>query len=252
MKLLLDVAAEPIETFGRRLGYSEPFRLADSTASKPLPEWKMEEDDAPILRYIYRHAQPRRHLEFGTWQGAGVVACLESCGATVWTINLPEGKTEAGGRWTYADNRPREEPLPAGARTKPLDDRRHTVQTDSHGFIGHLYISRGLGHRVCQILADSREWDISNYPPGFFESCLIDGGHDEQVVISDLHKALNLVRSGGLIIFHDFCPVKEVRATCPSTVGVLAAVGREMPYLKKSLSDMFWIKPSWLLVGVRR
>lgn len=252
MTLLVDVAAEPIGTFGRRLGFPEPFRVAESSARKPLPDWRMEEDDVPILRYIYRHAQPRRHLEFGTWEGAGVIACLESCGATVWTINLPAGETEASGRWAYADNRPREDPLPAGARTAPLDDDRHTVQTDSYGFIGHLYLARGLGHRVCQVFADSREWEISNYPPGFFDSCLIDGGHDEEVVRSDLSKALTLLRSGGLMLVHDFCPVEEVRAACPSTAGVLAAVGREMRLLKRSLSDMFWIDPSWLLVGVRR
>lgn len=252
MKRLIDVPEEPVDSFGERLGFPEPFRPPEGSAAKPLSEWKMDDDDAPILRYVYRHLRPRRHLEFGTWQGAGVVACLESCDATVWTINVPGGETDADGRWAYADNRPLEEPLPAGAKTRPLDENRHTAQTDAHGFIGHLYLSRGLGHRVCQIYADSRDWDIANYPPGFFDSSLIDGGHDEEVVAGDLHKAMTLVRAGGLVIVHDFCPVEDVRAACPSTAGVLAAVSREMPYLRESLSDLFWIKPSWLLVGVRR
>ncbi len=252
MELLIDVPAESVATFGGRLGFAEPFCISESSARKSLPDWKMEEDDAPILRYVYHHAQPRRHLEFGTWQGAGVVSCLESCNATVWAINLPGGETEADGRWAYADNRPLAEPLPAGAKTRPLDENRHTVQTDAYSFIGHVYLSRGLGHRVCQIYADSRDWDIANYPPGFFDSSLIDGGHDEEVVAGDLHKAMTLVRAGGLVILHDFCPVEDVSTACPSTAGVLAAVSREMPYLRGSLSDLFWIKPSWLLVGVRR
>ena len=251
-RLLIEVETEPVATLGRRLGFATPFERPANSYRKPLPEWKMEEDDAPILRYLYRERRPCRHLEFGTWRGSGVVACLESCAATVWTLNLPEGEVGPDGRWAYAENWSRSIPLPPGARTSPLDEDRHTVRTDSGGFVGREYLSRGLGHRVCQILCDSRDWDITNYPPGFFDSCLIDGGHTRGVVQNDLGKALTLLRPGGLLMLHDFCPVDEVYSACPSTVGVLAAVHREMPTLRRNLSDLFWIDPSWLLIGVRR
>ena len=65
--------------------------------------WDTEKDDALILRYIYQNHQPRRHLEFGTWQGFGTCLCLESCAATVWTINLPDGEAKADGTWAYGE-----------------------------------------------------------------------------------------------------------------------------------------------------
>jgi len=69
--------------------------------------------------------------------------------------------------------------------------------TDTLGFIGRLYLERELGHRVCQIYCDSRQWDTSAYPPEFFDTVLIDGGHQREIVISDTRKALPLLRSGG-------------------------------------------------------
>jgi hypothetical protein len=50
---------------------------------------------------------------------------------------------------------------------------------------------------VAQVYTDSREWDTSHYPDGFFDSCLIDGGHTQDIVVSDTMQALRLVRSEG-------------------------------------------------------
>jgi len=57
---------------------------------KPLAEWT-QTDDAPILRYLFRHLQPRRHIEFGTSDAASASLCLEECEATVWRTNPPRG-----------------------------------------------------------------------------------------------------------------------------------------------------------------
>lgn len=63
----------------------------------------MEDDEAPIFRFLYQSLQPSRHLEFGTLQGWGTSLCLESCSATVWTINLSDGEVKADGFWAYGE-----------------------------------------------------------------------------------------------------------------------------------------------------
>jgi predicted O-methyltransferase YrrM len=225
-------------------------------SAKPLDEWKMEEDDAPIFRFLYEAHRPRRHLEFGTWQGWGTSLCLECCGATVWTINLPEGEGRADGTWAYGErvidsrNVPRDI-ITANYGEDELGPRTYH-RTDAGGYIGRIYREKGLGNRVSQIYCDSREWDISNYPPDFFDSVLIDGGHQTEIVINDSRKALQILRSGGLIIWHDFCPFPEIRSRFETVKGVTAGIELILPELEAQLLKLCWINPSWILVGIKR
>jgi predicted O-methyltransferase YrrM len=207
----------------------------------------MEIDDAPILRYLYRELRPKRHLEFGTWEGTGACYCLEESDAHVWTINLPNGE--------FADGRPAYSSsvgvVPDGA--VPLTERDGVVvyQTDAGPFIGHRYRSAGFAKRVTQIYADSREWDEAEFTPGFFDSVLVDGGHSDDVVLNDTRKAFTLVKPGGVIFWHDFCPDPSIFRQMSSVIGVVDALTREWPDVIKPLRDLFWVQPSFLLVGVR-
>jgi len=230
-----------------RLGFATPLDYPAESRRKPFADWKMEVDDAPILRYLYRHFRPRRHLEFGTWAGTGACYCLSESDATVWTINLPEGE-RIDGRPAYASAVPA---VPAGAQPIRQDREGDVYQTDAGVFIGQNYRSAGFGHRVCQIYCDSREWDTSAYPPGFFDSVLIDGGHSEDVVLSDTRKALAVSRPGALLMWHDFCPDPAVFETFPSVVGVISALTQHWPEVSGALRNVFWIRPSFLLVGIR-
>ena len=83
-----------VDTLHERLGFSEPLLYPPESRNRSFLDWKMEVDDAPILRYLYRQFRPRRHLEFGTWLGTGACYCLEESDATVWTMNLPSGETD--------------------------------------------------------------------------------------------------------------------------------------------------------------
>jgi predicted O-methyltransferase YrrM len=249
LPLVFDLPVVPVERLHERLGMEKPVVQPRSSRSKPLAEFKMELDDEPILRALYRHFAPRRHLEFGTWQGAGTVCVLEETQATVWTLNLLEGELREYGRPRYRRRvGDRRGPL---ARMLGMKTRLYKVQTDAFGAIGYLFLEKGHGHRVCQVYCDSREWDTGPYPAGFFDSCLIDGGHDREVVISDTRKALPLVRAGGLVLWHDFCPVAEVLAAVPSTVGPVEAIRDNWSFIECHMTDLFWVEPSWLLVGVR-
>lgn len=213
--------------------------------------------DDYILRYIYRNFAPRRHLEFGTWRGEGSLRCLQECDATVWTINLFEGESSPSGVPAYWES-PREHTTAHGLMRGLLDRllRRQRsariVQTDAGNLIGRLYREKGQGHRVCQIYCDSRQWDISQYPRGFFDSALIDGGHEGGAVLSDSKKALHLVRAGGILLWHDFCPDNRVRTKFKSVGLVTNTILENYDSLLPEFDSLFWIKPSWILLGVKK
>lgn len=210
----------------------------------------MEADDY-ILRYVFRHVRPLRHLEFGTWQGDGVLRCVEECEATVWTVNALEGERRLNGEWAYA-SLSSGDPRQSTAWSESLVTNDGVwVRTDAYGQIGRRYLDAGWGKRVCQIYADSREWDTRAYPDGFFDTAFIDGGHTADVVESDTRQAMRLVRRGGLVIWHDFCPLDEVTQACESTRDVVHFVNSHIGELGNAFTRLFWVEPSWLLFGVR-
>ena len=237
-----------VSALHERLGQSAPLDYPHSSRNKPFLDWKMENDDAPILRYLYRSVRPRRHLEFGTWAGTGACCCLEECDATVWTINLLEGELIEG-KPAYSSAI---DDAPEGAVPVQHANGRPVYQTDAGLLIGRRYREAGFGHRVCQIYCDSRTWDTSAYPRDFFDSVLIDGGHSADVVLSDTRKALAVTRPGALIMWHDFCPDPTVLGAFASVVGVMTALTGNWKEIAASLQDVFWVQPSFLLVGVRR
>jgi predicted O-methyltransferase YrrM len=227
-----------------------------SASPSALNQWQMERDDGPLFAYLYRNFRPRRHLEFGTWQGYGTCLCLENCEAGVWTINLPDGETKPDGSWAYGHRVIDDTSTPPGAVTvnfgQDEDGPRTYHRTDAASYIGRLYREKNLGHRVCQIYCDTRDWDTSVYPADFFDSALIDGGHSPEVVASDTRKALSVLRPGGLILWHDFCPLPEIREKFDSVRGVTTGIDSLLPELRLQLRQLCWIDPSWILLGIKK
>ena len=253
MNFVFDVPRVPVQQLHERLGFAQSVEYPEASLVKSLTDWKMEDDDAPLFRYVYRHFRPCRHLEFGTWQGTGVTYVLDECDATVWTINLLEGESKDSGEWAYGENHSAGRMLVQGWTVSEITgDNQFAYRTDARGFIGRFYLDRGLGHRVCQIYADSRDWDTSNYPAGFFDSCLIDGGHRSEVVLNDTQKAVQLVRSGGIVMWHDFCPVREVMEQSDVVRGVVTSLQSNWSWLTDQMKYLAWIQPSHILIGVRK
>ena len=232
-------------------GWTTAIDFPATYRTLPLTQWEMAADDV-ILRYVFRNLRPGRHLEFGTWLGDGVVRCVEECDATVWTINLPGGETLEDGKWTYGALAKDVPVAPVAWSETMVGGDGIWVRTDAHGLIGRKYLDANWGHRVCQIYADSRSWDTRNYPPGFFDSAFIDGGHAQDIVANDTRLAIELVRPGGLLMWHDFCPLPEVARACSSTRGVVGFISENREELGRFFERLFWVQPSWLLFGIRR
>ncbi len=220
-----------------------------------LVSWNIE-CDKPIFQFLYGAHKPKRHLEFGTWEGWGSAVCLEACDATVWTINLPDGESKSDGSWAYGQRVLDTTNSPMNITTMNFGSDelgpRCYHRTDAGDYIGRIYREKGLGHRVCQIYCDSRKWDNSNFSYDFFDSVLIDGGHQPEVVMNDTRKALEVLRSGGLIMWHDFCPLEEVRTQSESVKGVTEGLEQILPKMLDSFEWIFWINPSWILVGKKK
>ena len=137
-----DVARIPASAIRLRLNYADPLDYKPRTTD--LSQLRMEFDDSQVLRYLYRNHAPKRHLEFGTWEGQGALCCLEESQATVWSLNRPDGEIGSDGKFEYH----RLYDVEVGAATAgryvrggdpvaPGTERR-AYQTDAGAFIGHL------------------------------------------------------------------------------------------------------------------
>jgi len=238
----------PIEKIHSAFGFRRPFVPMIKIYRHELADFKTEIHEAAIYTYIYEQARPKRHLEFGTWEGLGATLCARNCEAEIWTVNLPGGEKDEGGNPIYSEM----QSVPC--ETSPEIAAVATVNkqsTDAGTFIGWRYRAAGFADRVHQILCDSRELDTAAFGKGFFDSVLIDGGHTADVVTSDTNKALPLLRSGGIMIWHDFCPDPETIRRNEAPRGVISAIINNFSELNQNFSKIFWIQPSWMLVGIK-
>lgn len=229
----------PVEMLGEALGFRFPYISEQSLYRYGLEDFKTEVDEAGIYRYLYRHLAPRRHLEFGTWEGFGTLLCAASCAAEIWTVNLPEGERDAAGAPRYRSQR-------LAGETEVADGAG-----DAGERIGWRYRAAGYAARVHQLLCDSRDFPTQDFAPAYFDTVLVDGGHIEEIVTNDTDKAIPLLRSGGIMIWHDFCPVPAALATSEAGRGVMRAWIANYDRWRRQFTELFWVRPSWLLIGIK-
>lgn len=265
----MEIIKTDLKNLHQALGWENPWRGNAPGEGVPFRNWKMEDHDAPILKYLYQNVQPRRHLEFGTWYGFGACLVAESSPATIWTLNLWEGEKRETGENLYGhvevelqDANPKSQIVttPSGLlsfwRKRTRLDRtpvsRIFKASDSGELIGRLYRERGFGNRVNQVFCDSLEWDTAAYPDSFFDTIMIDGGHGEGIVQSDTIKSLRLLRPGGIMIWHDYCPDAEIVRDFPTSKGVVDAIHNMSGVLGDYFDSLHWIFPSYILVGCKK
>ena len=229
----IDVVA--VEKLGESLGAARPF-IPTALYRHGLSDFKTERDETPIFEYIYSNFAPRRHLEIGTWEGHGATTVARVCDAEIWTVNLPEGERDEQGAPKYAG----------------LPGELASLASDTAANVGWRYREAGFGPRVHQIFCNSLDLNYGQWSPGFFDTVFIDGGHTREVVTSDTENTLPRLRSGGLMIWHDFCPDPLTLSQNEAPRGVVAAVAANLAGWRPQFSKMFWIRPSWILIGIKR
>lgn len=133
----------------------------------------------------------RKIFELGTYRGQTTCGLASVCKeAQVFTLNLP-----------------------------PEDDPRYAP------YIG-MYIARSPDReRITQLFCDSRTFDPTPYRESM-DYIFIDGDHSYQGVKNDTEKALQLLKPGGVIVWHDYA------AKSPGVLEYLAEFSQERPLFR--------------------
>lgn len=142
----------------------------------------MTEYETQVLITEAQSVGARRYFEFGTFLGRTTynLAMNAPEDAIFYTLDVPEHEIE--------DAHPYDVPLTRihrGAERMVFED---TPQAS----------------RIFRIRADSRVWRA---PREFYRSMdfiFIDGGHDERTLRADTMNALLMLRTGGVIAWHDY------------------------------------------------
>ena len=134
--------------------------------------------EALVLSLVTAHVKPRRIFEIGTASGQAVVLMARQAPeATIDTVDL-------------------------GNETPSLGQQRGQPPWQDLSTVGAAYREAGLGERVTQHFADSARFDWAPFKDSI-DLMLIDGGHTYEYVSSDSRAALQVVRSGGVIVWDD-------------------------------------------------
>lgn len=141
--------------------------------------------EAWILAVLAKRA--RQMFEFGTCTGktAYLWARNSPPDAVVTTITLsPEERSDY--------------------RPESGDDATDTgVALRESEFNAFLYSDTEAGTKIQQLYGDSKELDVRPWA-GRCDLVFVDGSHAYSYVASDSDKALELVRPGGLVVWHDY------------------------------------------------
>jgi hypothetical protein len=141
--------------------------------------------EAWMLAVLAKRAH--RLFEFGTCTGKT---------AYLWARNAPPGARVT--TLTLAPDDRRE------YHREPTDDEDDTEAALSEsGYRSFLYSGTPVESRVEQLFGDSKALDVTPWA-GRCDVVFVDGSHAYSYVVNDSAKALQLVRPGGLILWHDY------------------------------------------------
>jgi predicted O-methyltransferase YrrM len=140
-------------------------------------------DELAYLAVVTRALAPRHVFEIGTFRGRTALnfALNSPDDCRVYTLDLPsERRSDYAGQTCAADA------TIIGNSTTGVD-----------------YRGKDVAHKIEQLYGNSQEFDFRPYY-GRIDLVFIDGAHHYDAVRSDTEHALKMVRSGGVVLWHDF------------------------------------------------
>jgi len=140
--------------------------------------------DLVALCLLARILEPRRIFEIGTATGSSTLhLALNAPDATVFTLDLPPGDFAR-----------------VALRTTLMDDAHIRPSVRGHQ---PVFLGTEAESRIVALHGDSAAFDFSPYH-GNIDLFFVDGAHSYEYVRNDTERALDCVRPGGVIAWHDF------------------------------------------------
>lgn len=143
----------------------------------------------PMWKELFKHAQARRYLEFGSFEGASACCAIDLIGKNSLdgTVVCVDPWSETGkDKWASADYimdevKARFDDNIAEARRKALNKVRVEIY---------------------EVTSDAAYLEMTG--EDLFDIVYVDGAHDSPSVLRDLVYAFMLVRTGGFIVCDDY------------------------------------------------
>lgn len=140
-------------------------------------------DELAYLAILSRRLQPRVIFEIGTYRGRTAInfALNSPDDCIVYTLDLPPETRDA-----------------VLAAVHPAD--ANLIRYSQPGL---LFNGRPESKKIRQLWGNSLEFDFSPYTSAV-DLVFIDGSHHYAAALSDTRAALQMVRPGGVVVWHDF------------------------------------------------
>jgi predicted O-methyltransferase YrrM len=148
-------------------------------------------------------------FEFGTCTGKTTYLWARNSPADAEVVTVTLGPDNAAS-------------LYRGAADDDERDRQYAIQEST--FSDFLYTGTAVAGKVRQLFADSKALDVTPWA-GRCDLVFVDGSHAYSYVVADSEKALQLVRAGGVVLWHDYAGPHQ----SPGVRRALDELSRRMP-----------------------
>jgi predicted O-methyltransferase YrrM len=140
-------------------------------------------DELAYLALITRALQPKKIFEIGTFHGRTALnfALNSPQDCQVYTLDLPPADKQSGTQDVYKTD------AAIIQQAQPGED----------------YRDKDVAGKINQLYGDSTHFDFSPYH-GQIDLVFVDGAHHYQAVRQDTSNALQMARTDGYIVWHDF------------------------------------------------
>jgi predicted O-methyltransferase YrrM len=133
-----------------------------------------------VLATLVRRVQAKRIFEIGTFDGRTTLNFAANApDAEVHTLDLPQDQQSA--------------------LTIKIGDEKYIEKPKS----GSRFVGTAEASRIVQHFGDSATFDYTPFV-GMMDFVFVDGAHSTEYVQSDTEKALQMLRPGGIIAWHDY------------------------------------------------
>lgn len=144
-------------------------------------------EEMMVISALVKSRKAATCFEIGTFDGRTTenISRNQPAGGRCYTLDLPPPATEAE--------------MDTGLELA-TGDATYIMKKQSGGRISESVKTEG---RIVQLYGDSAQFDFSPYY-GKIDLMFVDGSHSYEYVLSDSEFAYKMVRSGGIILWHDY------------------------------------------------